>query len=107
ITGPPRRASGAVPQTFSNNGKRGFERHTEVLLAASAILHLRQTAQNVLQHGNKLCLPKTLEDLKEIIEHNPLCQEITLQIDKHENIAKTTEILSTYFQFEDLPPYIL
>ncbi|CAG8610083.1 7582_t:CDS:2, partial [Gigaspora rosea] len=55
----------------------------------------------------KLRLPKTIEDLKEIIDHYPLHQAITLLIDKYENISETTEILRTYFQLEDLLPYML
>ncbi|CAG8474224.1 4765_t:CDS:2, partial [Gigaspora rosea] len=55
----------------------------------------------------KLQLPKTIEDLKEIINQYPLYKEITPPIDKYEKIIKTTEVLKTYFNFEDLPQYML
>ncbi|CAG8653475.1 9834_t:CDS:1, partial [Gigaspora rosea] len=41
--------------------------------------------------GTKLQLPKTIEDLKEIINQYPLHKEITLPIDKYEKIIETTE----------------
>ncbi|CAG8562584.1 19192_t:CDS:1, partial [Gigaspora rosea] len=57
-------------------------------------------------NGTKLQLPKTIEDLKEIIDRYPLYQQITLPIIKYDNITETTEVLRTYFNFEDLPSYM-
>ncbi|CAG8455035.1 23579_t:CDS:2 [Gigaspora rosea] len=49
-------------------------------------------------NGTKLQLPKTIEDLKEIIDYYSLHQVITLPIDKYQDIIVTTKVLKTYFQ---------